>query len=99
MVRQPCLLFFLFFFSKLNQRGLYFLSKSIVTYLVVNALYYHACSIYDMSCRGRYRVRIDKNDECKPRNCAGNYFCRPWINQGYQIRCGSFCLSFMKLIG
>lgn len=56
---ETTLSFILFFCSKLNG-GLYFLSKFIVTSLVANALYCHACSIYDMPCKGRYRVRIDE---------------------------------------
>jgi len=49
---ETTLSFILSFCSKLNW-GLYFLSKFIVTSLVVNALYCHACSIYDMPCKGR----------------------------------------------
>jgi hypothetical protein len=79
--------FFIFFCSKLDQERLYFLSKSILTSLVVNALYYHPCSINDMPCKGQYKVRIDKNDEnvlSKLRNYIDIYFHRPgtqpWIN-------------------
>jgi hypothetical protein len=60
---ETTLFFYFLFCSKLDQGRLYFLSKSILTSLVVNALYYHPCSINDMPCKGQYKVRIDKNDE------------------------------------